>query len=250
MDVIGAYFSISSLVFLIVFMIVFFSKKKIDNIDTKTYGAILIITFIGIVLDVSCFFMYQSGFDYNNIIYKTMAKLEFIYYFVWLITYWYYMVSTIYINKKGNEFSSKLKNIKNIIIVLIIAGTLASVILPCEFSITENTIVPIGLSVNFSGVIDGAMILVIFITALLNIKFLFNKKFISLFVLIFAMIFGITIQQIYPDLYVLNFLITIVDIVLYFTIENPDVKLLHQMQVAKDQAERANRAKLDFLSSM
>ena len=246
----GAYFSISSLVFLIVFMIVFFFKKKIDNIDTKTYGAILKITFTGIVLDVSCFFMYQSGFDYNNIIYKTMAKLEFIYYFVWLITYWYYMISTIYINKKGNEFSSKLKNIKNIIIVLIIAGTLASVILPCEFSITENTIVPIGTSVTFSGVIDGAMILVIFITALLNIKFLFNKKFISLFVLIFAMIFGITIQQIYPDLYLLNFLITIVDIVLYFTIENPDVKLLKQMEIAKEQAERANRAKSDFLSSM
>jgi CheY-like chemotaxis protein/nitrogen-specific signal transduction histidine kinase len=37
---------------------------------------------------------------------------------------------------------------------------------------------------------------------------------------------------------------------MYFTIENPDVKMLRQMELAKDQAERANRAKSDFLSSM
>ena len=247
---IGAYFSISSLIFLIVFMIVFFLKKKVDNIDTKTYGAILIITLIGIILDVSCFFLYQSGFDYNNIIYKTMAKLEFIYYFLWLITYWYYMVSTIYVNKKGNEFLEKLKNIKRIIIGLSMLGILISVVLNCEFRITENTIIPVGPSVTFSGIIDGTMILILFVTALLNIKFLFNKKFISLFVLIFAMIFGITIQQIFPDLYLLNFLITIVDIVLYFTIENPDVKMVEQLEVAREQADKANRAKTDFLSSM
>ena len=35
-----------------------------------------------------------------------------------------------------------------------------------------------------------------------------------------------------------------------FTIENPDVKMLKQVELAKDQAERANRAKSDFLSSM
>ena len=37
---------------------------------------------------------------------------------------------------------------------------------------------------------------------------------------------------------------------IYFTIENPDMKLVRQMQLAKDQAERANNAKSDFLSSM
>ena len=37
---------------------------------------------------------------------------------------------------------------------------------------------------------------------------------------------------------------------MYFTIENPDLKMLNQMEYAKEQAERANRAKSDFLSSM
>ena len=37
---------------------------------------------------------------------------------------------------------------------------------------------------------------------------------------------------------------------MYFTIENPDLKMLTQMTLARDQAEKANRAKSDFLSSM
>ena len=37
---------------------------------------------------------------------------------------------------------------------------------------------------------------------------------------------------------------------MYFTIENPDVKMLNTVTLAKEQAERANRAKSDFPSSM
>ena len=37
---------------------------------------------------------------------------------------------------------------------------------------------------------------------------------------------------------------------MYFTIENPDVKLVKELEIAKNHAEKANRAKSDFLSSM
>ena len=37
---------------------------------------------------------------------------------------------------------------------------------------------------------------------------------------------------------------------MFFTIENPDLKLLKETEEAKNQAEKANRAKSDFLSSM
>ena len=37
---------------------------------------------------------------------------------------------------------------------------------------------------------------------------------------------------------------------MYHTIENPDMKMLNEMTLARNQAEKANRAKSDFLSSM
>ena len=37
---------------------------------------------------------------------------------------------------------------------------------------------------------------------------------------------------------------------MYFTIENPDIKMIEQLNIARDQAEKANAAKTDFLSNM
>jgi signal transduction histidine kinase len=37
---------------------------------------------------------------------------------------------------------------------------------------------------------------------------------------------------------------------MYFTIQNPDVRLIEQLEIAKRQADKANRAKTEFLSSM
>ena len=37
---------------------------------------------------------------------------------------------------------------------------------------------------------------------------------------------------------------------MYFTIENPDMQLINELNLAKEQAERANNAKTEFLSSM
>jgi len=53
-----------------------------------------------------------------------------------------------------------------------------------------------------------------------------------------------------PTLIIIPTILVYIDLIMYFTIENPDVKMLSQMALAKDQAEKANRAKSDFLSSM
>ena len=37
---------------------------------------------------------------------------------------------------------------------------------------------------------------------------------------------------------------------MYFTIENPDIMMIEQLELAKEQADKANQAKTDFLSSM
>ena len=54
----------------------------------------------------------------------------------------------------------------------------------------------------------------------------------------------------YPQLFIIGFVFSLIVIIMYFTIENPDVKLLNELELAKQNAERANEAKTDFLSSM
>ena len=58
------------------------------------------------------------------------------------------------------------------------------------------------------------------------------------------------LRLVIPEINFISIMLSLVNMIMMFTIENPDIKLLKQMEMAKDQAERANRAKSDFLSSM
>ena len=41
-----------------------------------------------------------------------------------------------------------------------------------------------------------------------------------------------------------------VTFLMYFTIENPDLKMIEELNFARDQADKANNAKTEFLSNM
>ena len=60
----------------------------------------------------------------------------------------------------------------------------------------------------------------------------------------------IIIQKVFPQLLLMTYVETLICSIMYFTIENPDMKMVEALQKAKDEADRANHAKTDFLSSM
>lgn len=57
-------------------------------------------------------------------------------------------------------------------------------------------------------------------------------------------------QYLFPGLFLVIPMQALLTAVMYFTIENPDVKMIEQLNQAKDAAVKANQAKSDFLSSM
>ena len=53
-----------------------------------------------------------------------------------------------------------------------------------------------------------------------------------------------------PQFNIYDLILSLLCYLMYFTIENPDIKMIKKLELAKDNAEKANRAKSDFLSSM
>ena len=58
------------------------------------------------------------------------------------------------------------------------------------------------------------------------------------------------LRTINPSIVFITTILTITTIIMYHTIENPDVKMLEEVSIAKESAEKANNAKSDFLSNM
>lgn len=62
--------------------------------------------------------------------------------------------------------------------------------------------------------------------------------------------FATLVQKFFPDSFLINFSLAIVVSVMYFTIENPDIKTIEEIHRAKEISDNANEEKTMFLYNM
>ena len=231
-------FSICSIIYIIIFSVVYFSRNRINLIENKIYSLLLITTLIGLSIDIIGYFAFK---DMNTTSLKnlTIAKIYLIYNFTWcyLMTLYTYIIS----NKKKKKL--KIKPFKLIYIIIF----LITLILPIKINNENNYIYSYGLSVNFVYLISFICILLMLIMIIKNIKNIRKKEYIPLLVLI---IFGaviVLIQKYNPDLLLIITGQSIVTSLMYFTIENPDLRMIEELNKNKKLTEKNFEEKINFL---
>ena len=207
----------------------------------------IISSFIGNVLSLLCFIILNNEFEFQRIIYSIILKGILCYFLTWIVlfTLYYYLISS---NK--NNIKTFLSSYKKIIISIYIILLLTVLVLPLNYLKVDGMEIPVGLSINFLYILSAICVLIMFIILILNIKRTFNKKYIPLFLFIIVGIIFMFYQKDNPQILLLIPIEVLVTFIMYFTIENPDVKMIQELELAKNTAEKANNAKSDFLSSM
>lgn len=241
---IGSAFIIISLLYNFLLNIIFIKKKHIDTHELTLFGRLLKINFLGLVLELTCVYFLKYLYDYTLLV-GIVNKLYLVYLigFVSLFSAYVFSVSSV-----DEEF----KVVKKQRLFLYFSFFVASIIcifLPIKYSY-GNMIYSYGLSVNFVYLYSALCILLSVLMMLKNIKRVRTKKYIPL--LVFIAIAGATaiLQKINPSLTLMTSFETFLLVLMYFTIENPDVKMIYALNEAKMSAEKANRAKSEFLSNM
>jgi signal transduction histidine kinase/CheY-like chemotaxis protein len=92
-------------------------------------------------------------------------------------------------------------------------------------------------------------LIIALVIALLNIK-KYDKRYNAIYYIIPLLFFLGLFVMFHPQFNIYDLILSLLCYLMYFTIENPDVKLISNLELAKESAEKANRAKSDFLSSM
>ena len=137
----GIYFSICGFIFIIIFIINFFSKRNTNNNETKLYKSMLIATFIGTGIDIFSYILYKIGWNINSLFYTLLSKMMLIYFIFWILTFLKY----VYLISKKSIFKIKPLIFKILFILF-------STIILCTsitFKETANAIIPTGLGVNY-----------------------------------------------------------------------------------------------------
>ena len=235
------YFQICSFFYMLMIVILFFSKKRIRNEETENFAILSIVNMIGILLDI--IIVYLSYVTPGHTILYILNKFYLLYIVLWTAIFYIYIV-LITVKK---EYKKKMYMLT---ILLTTVTTILIFVLPIYLYNKDNVMYTYGMSVTNVYVTELFFVIMIICTVAVNIKNIFTKKYIPLISLIILCIIALIVRAINPGLLLTTSIMTFINILMYHTIENPDIKMMNQLELAKDKAEKANRAKSDFLSSM
>lgn len=235
-------FSIISLIYMFFFGISFILKRKVKSMELTIFIWLIITNIVSLLME--CFIVALLIINSNliNIILKLYNCCIFTYvYFIGLYSY-------ILVSKKETLNFKSLKFIVYLLFYVIMCTIILS--LPVYLNDEIYMQYSYGPSVNSLFIGIGILLIAIIILLGINIKSIKRKKASPVFVLLLLLSFNAIVQYIYPNILLANSILSLVTFMMYFTVENPDIKMLSQVTLAKEQAEKANRAKSDFLSSM
>ena len=244
----GLYFSISALITIILFTYNFLSKERVNNIETRIYKYLLLLTIFGLSMDITTCLLYKYGYDINGLMYSLASKFVFVYFVLWLLLFSYYIKCISLPNSEN--YKSKMMNTFYTFALFLIFTVPFILILPINFDVLENVIIPKGFPVLLTYIICFILILYSITIAIKYRKNIQGKKLRPLYIFVLLMLINFLVQSLFPSAFLINYLLSLVVMIMYFTIENPDVKLISELNAAKTQAEKANTAKTEFLSNM
>lgn len=241
------FLTVSALIYTVINTLIFLNKKKVNKAENKVYTGLLFITILSMLTELAIVITKDMG-----IIGTIVQKFFLAMIIVWLSTFMIYtIIATLFDEKKTNEDNIKKYRFLFIIFSIICLILLILIfVLPIYFESTSTAKYTYGPSVNvvFATVTFYSIIMVALI--LTHLKRVNKKGYLPIITLVVLLPTTGFIQKVNPQILLTNFVFGLIVYIMYHTIENPDVKMLAEVEQARDLAEKANRAKSDFLSSM
>lgn len=241
----STYFTICGFFCALLILILFFSKERIKSEETKLYSFMIISSFVDVLLVLTALFIGIYKIDSSTIpLIIFINKIDMIHYILWPTLMFLYIFYITY-----HELN-KYKKILKVVTIIDIIAIFVSLFLPLDIINNSKGMGIGGIGTNYIYSIAVLYFLAIVLILLLNYKKIFNKKYLPIFSLLVLMAIAVIVRYINQTLIVIPSIIVYTNMIMYFTIENPDIKLLNEVEAARDKAEKANAAKTDFLSSM
>lgn len=244
------FLTIISFFYSVLLMIAYFSKDKIKTLENKVYSKLIIINFIGIILELFCTIFAGYAKDYL-VFYTILNKLFLVELTIWCSVFSVY-VFLISSKKEKNELKSYLKKVSIFHIVIDVITMFLIFVLPVQFNINDLGYVmySYGPSVNIVFISSTLYIILMFTCLIRNFKNIKSKKYLPIYVyMVIGVLVGI-VQKLHPEILAFTSMEAFITVIMYFTIENPDKKLLEEIHTSKKIADAANEDKSMLIYNM
>ena len=238
---------IVSFIYTMLTSIVYFSKNRINNSENAVYEKLLSITPIGLLLEIGC--NVTAIYKMNELVSSIISRIYLIFILVWLTTFTLYILTiTKYKGDKLTEY--KNSKIRKSIIIGSIFSILLLIFLPIDFVLEKNSAYLGGMGIVFLLAITFLLIILDFILFIKYFKNMTFREKVPMLLLLLLIGGLLLVNNIAPEIQIISSSFALITVIMYFTIENPDKKLLEEIHTSKKIADAANEDKSMLIYNM
>lgn len=241
-------FTIAGVIFSILLFIIYSFKTNFSISENKIYHSIIITTIITGLIEIYAFILVKNNIPENSNLYLFALKFLFLGFVTWLYLFTLYtVIVTLKLKDKDNDKYRIILVISSIIFTIL---SIITIILPISINKVGDLLLPTGSGVEVIYLLAVLCFVIMIIAIISNHRELKNKKYYPVYFLLVILGIMILIQKIFPDLLLINFSLSIIIYIMYFTIENPDIKLSKELKYTKELLNKRNELASNTINNL
>lgn len=241
-------FTIAGVIFSILLFIIYSFKTNFSISENKIYHSIIITTIITGLIEIYSFILVKNNIPENSNLYLFALKFLFLGFVTWLYLFTLYtVIVTLKLKDKDNDKCRIILVISSIIFTIL---SIITITLPISINKVGDLLLPTGSGVEVIYLLAVLCFIIMIIAIISNHRELKNKKYYPVYFLLAILGIMILIQKIFPDLLLINFSLSIIIYIMYFTIENPDIKLSKELKYTKELLNKRNELASNTINNL
>ena len=241
-------FTIAGVIFSILLFIIYSLKTNFNISENKIYHSIIITTIITGLIEIYAFILFRNNIPENSNLYLFALKFLFLGFVTWLYLFTLYtVIVTLKLKDKDNDKCRIILVISSIIFTIL---SIITITLPISINKVGDLLLPTGSGVEVIYLLAVLCFVIMIIAIISNHRELKNKKYYPVYFLLAILGIMILIQKIFPDLLLINFSLSIIIYIMYFTIENPDIKLSKELKYTKELLNKRNELASNTINNL
>lgn len=243
------FLSIASMLYMIMVAIVYFTKEKVNTSENKIFSKLVLISLASLFSEIYITFI---PIDMKIPLFVISLKVYLILCVFWLS----YFMEYVFIITRNNEnkllINYKKAYKKTYIKFWIITAfvVIAIILLPISFYNENGMKYSYGPSVNVVFGLSALYMIIMFIYIIKNLKNLKNKGYMPIIFFVVLLSIVAIVQKLYPNLLLANTCFALITTLMYYTIENPDIKIAKELAFSKMIAEESRDRTLNTLNEI
>jgi len=224
-------------------LITYFSKRRVKSVEIKLYDIMVFVSFLGTIITFFTYLIVLRHEAFASTILLLIPKIHLTYLIVWGTTFALYIIN---ISMKDITLK-KWRVLKWSLIIFSTICTIIMFLLDMEYVSEPSKIYTSGASVHLTYLLALVYTLIVLYFIIKNIKNIIDKRYTPIITFIIFFVLGVVFQYKNPEVLLATFIVSYNTLLMYFTIENPDVILLTEYKRAKERSDLMNEEKAEFI---